>query len=50
MTWTTPDWVSVAVVLAVVAVVAVYGFFVLRRKNRTLAPPAEDHLELPRAA
>lgn len=50
MTWTTPDWVSVAVVLALVAVAAVYTFFVIRRKNRTVAPPAEHYAELPKAA
>jgi hypothetical protein len=47
----TADWIAVVVVAAlVVAAFAVYGFFVLRKKNRTAAPPAEDHVELPKAA
>jgi hypothetical protein len=50
LTWTTPDWVSLVVILALVAAVTVYGFFVFRRKGRTVAPPAERHDELPKAA
>jgi hypothetical protein len=50
MTWTTPDWVSVAVVLALVAVAAGYAFFVAWRKKRTVAPPAEHHAEMLKAA
>ena len=50
MTWVTPDWVAFAVVCAMVVAFAVYGFFVMRRTNRTVAPPGERHVELPRAA
>ena len=48
--WTTPHWVSLAVLFALVAAIAVYGFLVFRRRDRRVALPAEYHDELPKAA